>query len=330
VRRNRALFVSSGAVALALIVGLGAATWMYFQQVHLRVQAEAAEKREADLRQQAEAKEQINQAAIYVSQNNFEAANEILNHIKTLPTRPSYDGVMAYRRVGEWLALHQRWAEAADRFSSLMGIDKLEAWQVVTLDYQACGVLLAECGKRERYDQFCMTAIERFRSSTNGDMSGRILKTCLLFPPAESTMKELAPMAQVVDTFFRPIPKERFPAWSVIYLALWDYRRGDYAAADDWCQCGIERGSHLLALNATLRAIQAMADQQRGRIQEAAQEVAYARQIIEARFETGPLQGDNHGSWYDWVFARILLREAIQLSEGNDRQAGGDAVREKP
>ncbi len=249
--------------------------------------------------------------------------------MKTPPPKPSFDGVLAYRSVGDWLALQDRWAEAADRFSALMEIDKLEAWQAVTLDYQACGVLLPESGDRERYDQFCQATIDRFRSATNGDMAGRILKTCLLFPPKESTMKELAPMAQVMDNYFDPIPRERFPPWPVIHLALWQYRRGNYTAADDWCNCGIERGSHLLALNATLKIIQAMADHQRGQIQEAAGELAPARQIVEARFETGPLQGDNQGAWYDWVFARILLREATGLIEGNNAsKVGGNALKQ--
>ncbi len=321
-RRNRALVVSSTAVAVALIVGLGAATWMYLrerdarqQQVRLREQAEQAEKREAELRAQAEAKEQINQAAIYVSQSRFEDANEVLNKIKILPTQPSYDGVMAYRRVGEWLALQQRWAEAANRFYPLMEIDKMHGWQVVTLDYQACGVLLAECGDHERYNQFCRAAIERFRNSSNGDMMGRILKTCLLFPPTESMMQELAPMALVVDNFFSPIPRDAFPIWSTIHVALWEYRRGNYAAADDWCRRGIDRSAHVLSLNVTLRIIQAMANQQRGQTEVAVRELAPARQAVERRFETGPLQGDQQGSWYDWVFARLLLREAAAALE---------------
>jgi hypothetical protein len=239
VRRNRALFVSSGAVALALTVGFGVATWMAFREHDARGKAEQAERREAELRQQeaelrqqAEAREQIIQAAVYVSQGKFEDANGILDRFKTLPNQPSFDGVLAYRRVGEWLALQQRWAEAADRYYALMEIDKLEAWEVVTLDYQACGVLLAECGQRQRYDRFCKAAIDRFKSSTNGDEAGRVLKTCLLFPPDPSVMEALAPMARAANRGYRPAPQN----WPAIYLALWEYRRGNFAAVDRWCR----------------------------------------------------------------------------------------------
>jgi tetratricopeptide (TPR) repeat protein len=330
VQRNRALFVSSGAVALALILGLGAATWMYIrerearqEQAHLREQAEAAERRESELRQQAEAKEQINQVAIYVSQNKFEEANEILNQVKLLPKQPSFDGVVAYRRVGEWLALQQRWAEAAERYVALMEIDKLDTWQLVTLDYQACGVLLAECGNQERYEAFCRAAIARFRDSANGDMLGRILKTCLLFPPGKSLMQQLTPMAEVTDGYFNPIPPERFPPWPALYLALWEYRLGNFAAATAWCSRGIERSSRIPALKATLQVISAMASRQQGQAERARQELADARQLIDARFESGLQSSEQQGVWYDWLFARVLLKEAAVLIEGGQNSSTG-------
>lgn len=311
VRRNRALCVSSGAVALALIIGLGLATWMFVRERQAREQAERAEQRESDLRQQAEAKEQINQAAIYVSQNKFEEANEVLGQVKILPKEPSFDGVLAYRRVGEWLAIQQRWKEAAERFWPLMEIDKLDSWQVVTLDYQACGVVLAECGDRERYNRFCKAAADRFQRTRNGDMAGRVLKTCLLFPPEEKLMQQLAPMARVTDRSFGPIPAEKFPPWPTIHLAIWDYRVGNFAAVDEWCRRGVDRGGNVASLRATMQIIQAMADAQRGETNKAAGAIALARQTVEGHFEAGLQPGDAQGFWYDWLFARILLREAI-------------------
>jgi eukaryotic-like serine/threonine-protein kinase len=303
VRRNRAVFVSSSAVVVALVVGLGAATWMYFQQV--------------ELRRQAEAKEQINQAAIYVSQDNFESANEILGRIRTLPTQPSYDGVLAYRRVGEWLAQRHRWA-AADRFSALMEIDKLDDWNVVTLDYQACGALLAESGQRERYNQFCQAAISRFGTSTNGDTAGRILKTCLLLPPDKALMDQLTPMARVTDRAFRPFPAGRFPPWAVVFLTLWEYRSGNYSGAEGWLSRVKAQSGEADVLEATLQILQAMTDYKLGRGAQAVQELSPARQTIENRFKEDVLSGYRQAYWHDWVFARILLNEATALIEASN------------
>jgi eukaryotic-like serine/threonine-protein kinase len=196
-----------------------------------------------------------------------------------------------------------------------MDIDKLEGWQVVTLDYQACGVLLAECGDRQRYGAFCKAAIDRFQGSTNGDMAGRILKTCLLFPSSRALLDQLAPMARMAAEGYRSAPQERFQPWPVLYLTLWEYRRGDFAAVDDWSQRAAEHSIEPEPWAASVQIIQAMADQKRGRYDKAAGELARTRQTINSYFEASRLPVMRQGYWYDWLFARILLREAGGMVE---------------
>jgi hypothetical protein len=137
-RRNKVVFAAGAMVVVTLIAGLGLSTWLFlrekearFQQAQLREKAEQSEQREAELRRQTEAREKINLAAVYVSQENFEAANKVLDEVKTPPPKPSFDGVSAYRSVGEWLGLHSRWQEAAERYSALMEIDKLDKWGAI-------------------------------------------------------------------------------------------------------------------------------------------------------------------------------------------------------
>jgi hypothetical protein len=197
-----------------------------------------------------------------------------------------------------------------------MEIDRLEGWQGVTLDYQACGVLLAECGKQERYNAFCRADVERFRTSKNGDMAGRILKTCLLFPPEPARMEGLAPMARVAQAGFHPAGlQEAYQLCPVIYLAIWEYRRGDYTAVDDWIWRVLEGSGEQEALSTTVRIIQAMADYQRGRDEEAARLLAAARRAVAPVFDTDRLPTFQQGFWYDWLYARILLREAAGMIE---------------
>jgi hypothetical protein len=147
-------------------------------------------------------------------------------------------------------------------------------------------------------------------------MIGRVLKSCLLVPPEQSLMKDLTSMARTVDNFFRPVPPERFPLWPTIYMALWEYRSGNLDATRDWCRRGMERGGHVPALNATMQIIQAMADYRQGQIKEAAERLASVREAVEACFEAGLQRGDQQGFWYDWLFARILVREATEMIEG--------------
>jgi serine/threonine protein kinase len=316
VRRNQVVFASGAAVAVALIIGLGVSTLLFFREKEARQQAVLSNQRESELRQQTEAREKINLAAVFVSQEKYEQAAKLLDEVKTPPPKPSLDGVSAYRSVGEWLALQRRWGEAAERYSALMEIDKLDKWGPVTLDYQACGVVLVESGEAVRYERFCEATIDSFATIANGDAAGRILKTCLLKPVDKNLMAQLQPMADVAEKYYAPMPAENFPDWAAVHLSLWKYRHGDYDQADEWCRRelnGRVKGSGH-ALEATLRVILALACQQRGQADEARNELAQGRRFVEDKFQQGLDRGDEGtGLWYDWVFARILLREADAL-----------------
>jgi hypothetical protein len=327
VRRNQVVFVSGAVVALALVTGLGASTWLFFrekearrEQAYLRELAEQSQKRENELRQQTEAREKINLAAIYVSQERYEEANRLLDVVKIPPPKPSLDGVSAYRSVGDWLGAHQRWTEAAERYSALMEIDKLDKWGAVTLDYQACGVVLVESHEYAPYQQFCGATMDVFGTTTNGDAAGRILKTCLLLPPDERLLERLQPLGEQAEKFSVFLGPNPFFGWATIPVGLWRYRLGDFGQAAEWCRRGMDEKDNTTAQTATRRIILAMACHQQGKADEAGSQLAKARDVIEAQFKTGLEHGNTgQGMWYDWVFARILLREAEALIESGSR-----------
>jgi hypothetical protein len=321
VHRNQVVFAAGGIVAVTLILGFGLSSWMFFrekearhQQASLRVKAEQSEKREAELRHQAEARENINQAAIYVSQEKYEEANRLLEAVKMPPPKPSLDGVSAYRLVGDWLGTHQRWTEAAARYSALMEIDKLDKWGAVTLDYQACGVVLVESHEDAQYQQFCGATLDVFGTTTNGDAAGRILKTCLLLPPDKKLLERLQPLGEQAEKFFVSQGSNPFFGWATIPVGLWRYRLGDFGQAAERCRRGMDEKDKTTAQAAALRIILAMSCHQQGQADEAGSQLAKAREVIEAQFKNGLGNGNNSlGMWYDWVFARILLREATTL-----------------
>ena len=320
-RRNRVVFASGAVVVLALVAGLGGASRMFLrekearkEQARLRAVAEQSEKRESELRRQSEAREKINQAAIYVSQEKFEEADKLLDEVKTLPPKPSFDGVSAYRAVGDWLGAHERWPEAAERYSALMEIDKLDKWDAVTLDYQACGVVLVESKEFDRYKQFCRVMNESFMTTTNGDAAGRILKTCLLLPPEEKLMARLQPLGEQAEKFLVSQSHGSFYGWATIPSGLWRYRLGDFGQAAEWCRRAVDEKDKTTSQAAMLRVILAMSCHRQGLADEAGSQLAKAREVIEANFKYGLEHGNTgQGMWYDWVFARILLREATAM-----------------
>jgi serine/threonine protein kinase len=306
VRRNRVVFVAGTAVALALIAGLSAATWMFFK-------AEEARANEAELRLQAEAREKLTEAVMLVNQGNYEDAARIIEVMKTPPTRPSLDGISALRSVGEWLAIQGRWREAASRFTALIEIDKLDPWGPVTLDYQSCGVVLVEVGDLQGFERFRAEAATRFLTETNGDAAGRILKTCLLPPVQEHTVAQFRALGEVVERWTATQPREVQAGWAAIPIALWKYRAGEFARATEYSQRGLNP-TEQTPRAATVRLILAMACHRSGDLQKAREYLAQGRTQVEGKFKAGLDRGEQGvGMWYDWVFARLLLREAEGL-----------------
>ena len=310
VRRNKIVFAASGAVALALLLGLGVSTWLFFRE-------RATSIREIHLRDEAEDRAKITQAVMLVSQGKYDDANQTLESVKSSSSQPTLDGVSAFRSVGEWMALQGRWQQAAKRYAALIRIDKLNGWNVVSVDYQAYGVVLAASGDAEQYERFCNLAVTNFATESSGDLqkNGGVLKTCLLFPLDKQKLATLQPMAKEESKSWDFKSNPKVNDWACIPPGLWTYRNGDYAAAADWCELGLsEKMNKFPASNATLHIMLAMVDYQRGQISAAYSELAQGRDVVEAKFSGGLDRGKSGGGyWYDWLFAKHLLQEATEL-----------------
>jgi serine/threonine protein kinase len=334
VRRHTIVFLSGAAVSLALIAGLGASTSHYLKakeaerhqaelrgiaetalanEAKLRGVAERALANEAVLRQEAESREKLTEAVILLRQGDHEGAATALESMKERPKRPSLDGVTALRSVGEWLALQGRWREASERFSWLMEIDKLDPWGPVTLDIQACGVVLVENGDREAFRRFAEDAAATHASSTNGDAVCRVLKTCLLLPPSGDLMSRLQPLGETTERWAASLG-DRKTGWAAIPCGLWRYRQGDYVRAIEVARPEADQTAPSSAIHPTVKAIMAMSEWRNGDEKDARLHLAQARDAIDQRFARPLGDGDgSRGYWYDWLFARIMVREATVL-----------------
>jgi serine/threonine protein kinase len=325
VRRNQVVFTAAAAVTAALVIGLGVSTWMFFrerearrravaaeqQQAGLRQEAERARANEAELRRQAEVREKITQAALLVSQDRLNEADNLLDGISL--AQPTVEGAAVFRAVGEWHALENRWKKAADRFGALLRINQLDGWDVCTLDYLECGPSLIELGDIDGYERFRQAAISRF-AGTQFPVADRIVKICLLLPADKKVMDSLNPLTQVTEKSFTDADAagDIFRAsWRAVSLALLEYRRGDYAGAVDWSRRCLAYPENNAPRSATARIILAMSLQHLQQTDEARSELAKGRDAVETKFENALDRGiAEQGFWFDWVFARILLREA--------------------
>jgi hypothetical protein len=331
VRRNKVVFVAAAAVAAALIAGLGASTWLFFkerearqravaaelQQTRLAQEAELARSNEAELRRQAEARERITQAEVLVSQGRFEEADAMIGQAS--PTESSVEDAALLRSLGDWHALEGRWTLAAARFDLLLQVNQLDGWDVSTLDFLRCGVCLVESGGGGHDNRFRQAALSRFAATSNGVVAERIVKICLLSSPRQSVVESLAPLARVAGESFAAAdthdPDAPFrAAWASVSLALWEYRRGHYARSIEWARSCLACPEFNAPRAAAAHVELAMAFSQTSARDDALKELSLGRQSIEDQ-SNGALEPGSatQGFWFDWVFARILLREATGL-----------------
>jgi serine/threonine protein kinase len=224
-----------------------------------------------------------------------------------------------YRALGEWHALRKEWRVAADWFGALLRTEQLDDWDLATLDYLACGAALAEIGDTTSSEKLREEAIGRFKGTDIQAAAERIIKISLLQPADGKVLAALAPFTEVAA---RPFTKANEgpeiiafrEAWRAISVALFEYRSGRYAKATEWCRSSLACRQDIPVRTATAQLILAMSLEGEGNHEPALAELEQARKILESGFEDGLKHGRwDRGLWFDWVFARVLLRETSEL-----------------
>jgi hypothetical protein len=202
VRRNRGVFAAAGAVGLALILGLGTATWLLAKERQMRHRAVAAEQaaekaraNEAELRRLAETREKITQAAFLISQGKLDEANLVAAKITV--QQPTLEGAAVMRRLGEWQALNRRWPAAADRWLQVLAADQLDSAETIPLDYFRAGTVLAAADDSARFASFQQELARRFANERNPIAAATALAAGLLRPAPTG---EVWPRLQAIIT----------------------------------------------------------------------------------------------------------------------------------
>ena len=129
----------------------------------------------------------------------------------------------------------------------------------------------------------------------------------------EGTLAQFRPLGEVVERWTEVQPPAVRAGWAAIPIALWKYRTGEFAQAKEYGRYGLNP-AEFTSKSATLRLILAMVCYRSSQESEAREYLAQGRKQVEEKFKLGLNRGDQGvGLWYDWVFARVLLREAEDL-----------------
>jgi tetratricopeptide (TPR) repeat protein len=318
VRRNRVVFAAGGAVAAALVIGLGTSTWLFLREREAHQRAVAAEQQQARLRHEAELRGKTSAAALLVTQERFEEADRLLNEISL--AQPTVEGAAVLRSVAEWHALRQQWKQAAERYGFLLQVNQLDGSDISSLDHLRAGPVFIELGDTNSYERFRQTTVARYTAAPC-PFADRIVKISLLLPANDRLIESLRPLAEETAKHLAAADQggdDFTAAWRSVSLGLLEYRRGNYLKAAEWSRRCLAYPGANAPRTATAQIILAMSYHRLGRDAEARTELQAGREIVDSKFRHrldagGPVQG----FWFDWAFARVLLRESVALLESS-------------
>jgi serine/threonine protein kinase/Flp pilus assembly protein TadD len=326
VRRNKTAFAAAGAVMLALVLGLSMSVYLFVRERKaLRSEREArryqkealeravsAERRQAELREQAEKglalerqmtkmapiTEKFTAAGRYMSQGLFDKAEEIMQGIPLdIPQSSILLNTLAevYARRGQ--------SQAAIRnLNRSVTVDPTNH-----LAYHLLTSLLLHTGDMDAYRTNCERILERFGNTTDPAIAERMAKDCLVMPPPPTNLERLAKMA---NAGVAAGSNDTSWAYYQFVEGLAEYRQGHFAGAVDWLR-NIAVPGPVPARTVQAEAVLAMAQYQLGQAESAHATLASGVKLADAEL-TRPERID----WNDQIIAKILLREAkILLAE---------------
>jgi hypothetical protein len=330
VRRNQLAFVGAAAAILAL--ALGGSAWLYQKARPQRAEGATVRAGAVRLEQAEQAQRTVAQAETLYRNGQLGEAEGLLNALPPSSLEPNSTHAMLRRKLGERHAWQNQWKESAANLIALVRVDKLDESDLREIDYQNCAGALLEARETNRYEALRQMAVTQFIETASPVTAARIARLSLLLPADPELMASLDIFYQKTARFQseRVATGDRGEAWACVSLALVDYRRGNYSKAIQWCRRALAypRGDPIWAPGVSLaQVLLAMSDHQLHRTDEAPFALAYTRDPVERAF-----QGEANSfkstaatpavTVFDWVDARILLREAAALLDREKPPAG--------
>jgi tetratricopeptide (TPR) repeat protein len=332
VRRNRVACFSGAAVVLSLFAGLGAATAMYLkerkaltEQALLRQEAEAARTRESALRKQAQARANISQVAVLLTEGKVEEADALLRDSPLESIEPSREAAGVFRTLGSRNAMYGRWKQAIQCYVLLDQANRLDnpIKTVSEGDLIMIAAALLKGGNLPAYEKFRHETLDRHLPATNSLQAEHLLKIALLTPPGDEILRRLDPVSKVCESGFRNNNKTwKYPGWEAFSLVLYHLRRNDPKTALEWAKKTLSFEDSQGSRTASTLCLTAMAKFQLGDSSQALEDLNVAQRMVNDGTQFSPTWDEvSRGSWFSWVVAEILLDEATAEVKGAEESS---------
>jgi Flp pilus assembly protein TadD len=302
VRRNKSVFVASGAVALALIIGFISSLYLLAREKEAHRRAVAAEQEQARMRQEAEEGARIGQglsrAGLLLSREQWEEAEKLVNE---LPPDPASIAILNV--LGMVHARRGQWPEAVRCFARSTELDPTDHDA-----YHCLAPLLARSGDVKGYRNLCARILLRFANTSDPTIAERMAKDCLILPDSHA---DVAVINRMVNTALAAGADHPFWGYFQFVKGLAEYRQGRFSTAAEWVSKVTSEGRDP---NRTLAAtiVLAMAQYQ-------LKQTNQARVTLEkgVEFANANVRNTQGPQWNDQLSARLFMEEAKALIGGD-------------
>jgi len=310
IRRNKTVVAAGGAVMAALVLGLGLSLFLFIRERrahHLAVMAEQeqakfrrkAEEMATYEKRKAELSQRYAQIGLYLGQNRFEEAE---NMLRAMPPNAAAAGI--FNVLGRVHAAMGQWPEAISNF-----VQVIESVPNDHMAYHYLAPLLLQNGDTEGYRQHRQRILQQFGGTNDPMICERMTKDCLLLAPASSEMPAITAMA---DRAIAAGETDKLWPYFTFAKGLAEYRRGDWNRSMEWMQKTLDRKGDVFRKVAANMVV-AMAQFRLKQVDQAKLTLQASLDMAAAEL---PLRKNAGERWNDWLTTQFLMREAQELIEG--------------
>jgi TPR repeat protein len=236
---------------------------------------------------------------LLISEGKLETAEELLNEVISRTNALGASHVQLLSTRADVLAARGRAKEAIADLRKVAELDSSGD----TIFFRLVAMLIAT-GDVAGYRQVCEEFAKRFGDTTDADQAEHIVIGLLFVPPAGldlALMKKMGDLALTKKHYTGP--------------ALAEYRLGNFQDAAKWAKAAQAKWSNRPNHNGLfsgISALAAMTQFQTGQIDQARTNLNKAIEIGGEKF--AELESGKFGDqWWDWIFARTLVKEAAGL-----------------